>query len=121
MKALVLCTLSTGLLSILPASPGIAAEPLSAEAMEAIQIAQPSSLTCRGEPYPGRQGKSASNECPNTEELKTITDHSLREILEAEPATQVPHSSKPQLPTTPDTTYQQQQAIDIFMRLPWGR
>lgn len=114
-------TLSPGLVSILLASPGFAAEPLSAAAMEAIQIAQPTSFICRKEPDPGLQGKHDHNGCPYTEELKTITDHSLKEILEADPATQVPHSSTPQLPSPPDTTYQQQQAVDIFMRLPWGR
>lgn len=121
MKALVVCTLSSGLASILLASPGFSAEPLSAEAMEAIQIAPPASLACRGQPDPDRQDKNASNECPDIEELKTITDHSLRKILEADPATQVPHSSTPQLLPPPDTTYQQQQAVDILMGLPWGR
>lgn len=121
MKTLAVCTLSSGLASILLASHCFSAEPLSTEAMEAIQIAQPSSLACSQEPDPGQPGKSSNNACPYTEGLKTITDHNLREILETDPATQAPHTSTPRLPPPQDTTYQQQQAIDIFMRLPWGR
>lgn len=121
MKALVVCTLLSGLASSLLTSTGFSAEPLSAEAMGDIQITPPSSPGCKPAANPGLQGQNGLNECSYTEQLKAITDQSVREILEADQATQVPHSSAPQLPPPPDTTYQQQQAIDLFITLPWGR
>lgn len=92
-----------------------AAEPLPAEEMDKAQVTSPAPGACRESS--GNRKKNCTDRTP----LQELTNKSIKESLATDPAYQAPQPPVPQLPPPPDVSPQQQQIIDDFTHLPWGR
>lgn len=92
----------------------MAAEPLTSEAMETIQITPPTP-PCK--PSTDNDKKEA---CNNTSQLQEQVDERIRETQETTPLQSL-QAPVPQPAREPDVTPQQLQIIDNFKSQPWGR
>lgn len=92
-----------------------AAEPLPAKEMGSVQITSPTLPPCPS------STKKEGTDCTDTERLNELTNQSIKESLAPDPASQEPPRPVPQLPQPPDETPQQQQILNDFIHLPWGR
>ena len=96
--------------------PGLAADPLPAPELDSVFIAQSAPRPCKDD------REDSQRDCPpGPDQLKNITDHTLRESTTPDPNPAAPQLPSPQLPPEPDVTPQQLQLIEDFTHRPWGR
>jgi len=92
-----------------------AAEPLATEELGRIQITLPTVRSCQ------HASDDKVSGCTNADQLSELTRNSIEQALETDPATLMTRPSLPQPPHEPNVTPQQQQIINDFTNLPWGR
>lgn len=94
---------------------GIAAEPLPASEMEEVSVPPPVKRACQS------NTDNANAECTTPDQLKELTDYSIRETTTFEPGKPASAPPPPHVLPEQPVSPQQMQLIEDFTNRPWGR